>query len=185
MSNGRSETNSVLFAYDLKKNHHRNQGRPGSTMPQTRVLGIDYGARRVGAAICDPRRKIATPLEVYERRDPTQDARHYRALVEEHDVDLIVVGLPLHSGGTESESSKKARAWGAWLAETTGIPLTYFDERNTSIYADEILIGVGFKYRQRKSKRDMVAANILLQNFLDAGCPMLTVPGESLDESES
>ena len=154
-------------------------------MPQTRVLGIDFGTRRVGAAISDPRRKISSPLEVYERRDPAQDARHYRSLVEDHEVDLIVVGLPLHSGGAESESSRKARAWGAWLAEATGVSLTFFDERNTSIYADEILIDVGFKYRQRKGKRDMLAATILLQNFLDAGCPMVTARGEALDEPAS
>ncbi|MBV8265979.1 MAG: Holliday junction resolvase RuvX, partial [Planctomycetaceae bacterium] len=62
----------------------------------SRVLGLDFGTRRVGAAVSDPRRLIATPLEVYERRDPAQDARHYQTLVREHEVDRIVIGLPLH-----------------------------------------------------------------------------------------
>src|SRR5829696_6264360 len=81
-----------------------------------RVLGIDFGTRRIGAAISDPRRMIATPLEVYERRDAAQDARHYRALAIEHEVDLAVVGLPLHTGGREGTSAGLARSWGVWLA---------------------------------------------------------------------
>jgi putative Holliday junction resolvase len=151
-------------------------------MSQTRVLGLDYGMRRIGAAISDPRRKIATPLEVYERRDSVQDLRHYRALVEEHDVDLIVLGLPVHTSGRESPISKQVRAWGKNLGEALGVAVTYFDERNTSLEADEILIGVGFKIKDRKARRDMLAAQILLRNFLEAGCPIETTPPEPIED---
>ena len=139
---------------------------------QTRVLGIDFGTRRVGAAVSDPRRKIATPLEVFERRDVVQDARHYRALVEEHDVDLIVIGLPLHTSGQEGTSAKQARAWGAWLARETGLPVVYHDERFSTVDAEERLLAAGIKRQGRKDRRDMLAAQILLQAFLDAGCPV-------------
>jgi putative Holliday junction resolvase len=138
----------------------------------TRILGIDFGTRRVGAAVSDPRRKIATPLEVYERRDPLQDARHYRGLVEEHDVDLIVVGLPMHTSGQEGTSAKQARSWGSWIAKETGLTVVYHDERFSTVDAEDRLLAAGVKRQGRKERRDMLAAQILLQNYLDAGCPM-------------
>ncbi len=146
----------------------------------TRVLGIDFGTRRVGAAVSDPRRLIATPLEVYQRRDPTQDARHYRALVEEHDVDLIVIGLPLHTGGGESESSRLARGWGDWLGTSTGLPVRYHDERYSTVDADDVMRSSGMKWKNRQSRRDMLAARILLQAYLDAGCPATEAPASPL-----
>jgi putative Holliday junction resolvase len=146
----------------------------------TRVLGLDFGTRRVGAAISDPRRSIASPLEVYERRDSAQDARHYQSLVREHDVARIVIGLPLHTGGREGASAALARSFGDWLAQTTGRPITYFDERYTTSEAEDRLIAVGMKRSRRKGLRDMLAAQILLQNFLDAGCPEREAPATPL-----
>ena len=140
-------------------------------MTMTRVLGLDFGTRRVGAAVSDPGRSIATPLEVYERRDWSRDAAHYRHLIREHDVDKIVVGLPLHASGDESESSVAARRWGAWLARETGLPIVFFDERYTTVEAEEVLRSAGFRLKDRHAKRDMLAARLLLQNYLEAGCP--------------
>ncbi len=155
-------------------------------MTMTRVLGLDFGTRRMGAAVSDPGRSIATPLEVYERRNPTLDAAHYRAIVNEHDIDRIVVGLPLHTGGGESESSAQARRWGTWLAEVTGQPVVFFDERYSTVEADDVLRSAGIKLRDRKAKRDMLAARILLQNYLDAGCPDAETPPAPLsDEPDS
>jgi len=145
-----------------------------------RVLGIDFGVKRVGAAVSDPGRSIATPLEVYERRDPVQDARHYKKLVDEDEIDLIVIGLPVHTSGREGESAAKARAWGAWLAEATGLPVFYYDERYTTVLAEDVLIEVGFSRQKRKGLRDMLAARILLQNYLDAGCPSCEARPEAL-----
>lgn len=135
------------------------------------ILGIDFGTKRVGAAVSDSRRLIATTLEVYERRDPAQDARHYQALVREHDVSRIVVGLPVHLGGFEGTSAALARTWGNWLAGVTGLPVVYYDERYTTVEAEESLIAAGLKRSQRKGLRDMLAARLLLQNYLEDGCP--------------
>jgi putative pre-16S rRNA nuclease len=145
-----------------------------------RVLGLDFGTRRVGAAVSDPRRLIATPLEVRERRDPVQDARHYRELVREHEVDRIVIGLPVHTGGREGTSAARARAFGAWLAGVTGLPVLYYDERYTSVDAEDALIAAGVKRQKRKGLRDMLAARILLQDYLDAGCPETVAPATPL-----
>ncbi len=149
----------------------------------TRVLGLDFGTRRVGAAVSDPGRSIATPLEVYERRDWSRDAAHYRHLIREHDVDKIVVGLPLHTGGGESESSTLARRWGAWLARETGLPVVFFDERYTTVEAEDVLRSAGLKPKARQAKRDMLAARLLLQNYLDAGCPDTEGPASPLLDS--
>jgi putative Holliday junction resolvase len=136
-----------------------------------RILGLDFGTKRVGAAISDPRLEIATPLEVYERRDAVQDARHYRALVEDHEVDRIVVGLPVHLSGREGSSASLARTWGDWLAGETKRPVVYCDERFTTSDAEDSLIAAGLKRSRRKGLRDMLAARLLLQNYLDDGCP--------------
>jgi putative Holliday junction resolvase len=148
-----------------------------------RVLGLDFGRKRVGAALSDPGRSIATPLEVYAQRDPVQNARHYRGLVEEHDVDLLVVGLPLHTSGRMSELAEAARSWGDWLSNTTGRPVAYFDERYTSVEAERVLLDAGFTSQKRKNLRDMLAAQMTLQAFLDAGCPTTTAAPQPLGDS--
>ncbi len=146
----------------------------------SRILGIDYGLRRVGAALSDPGRSIATPLEVYERRTPERDARHYRELVAEEGIARIVVGLPVHASGEEGESARAARTFGTMLAESTGVPVVYFDERYTTTQAEEVLRSSGVKASKRKALRDRIAAQILLQAYLDAGCPESVAPPGSL-----
>ena len=149
-----------------------------------RILGLDFGLRRVGGSISDPGRTIASPLEVYERGSIDQDTRHYRDLVHEHEVERIVVGLPVHTTGREGELAAKARLWGGWLASVTGLPVSFADERYTSVEADNLMIGSGLKRRKRKGLRDKLAAQILLQGFLDAGCPENRAPLLPLDDPE-
>jgi putative Holliday junction resolvase len=143
----------------------------------TRVLGLDYGTRRIGAALSDPLRSIASPLEVYQRGNRERDARHYRELVEEHEIGQIVIGLPLHTTGRVSEMARQARDWGAWLAEQTGLAVYFTDERYSSIEAEEILSEARVHWKKRKSLRDSLAAQRFLQGYLDAGCPT-TEPAE-------
>ena len=149
-----------------------------------RILGIDFGTRRIGCAVSDPRRLISTPLEVYERRDPTQDARYFRKLIEEHEVDLIVIGLPVHVNGREGTSARKARDFGDWLTTFASVPVLYHDERYSTVEADEILMSVGYNRKKRAGLRDMIAAQILLQAYLDAGCPVTTATPAPLADPE-
>ncbi len=148
-------------------------------MPEhlTRILGIDFGLRRVGVAVSDFRKKIATPVEVYGRRDAIQDARYFKRLVEENDAERIVLGFPFHTSGNAGTLAVKVREWGTWLAETTGCPVAYYDERYSTAEADAAMRSAGLKSKDRKAKVDMLAARILLQNYLDDGCP------ESIDVS--
>lgn len=147
-------------------------------MPRT--LGLDFGTRRVGAALGDPRGEVATPLEVYARRGPRLDADHYRRLVEREGVERIVVGLPLHTGGGEGELARLAREFGAWIAAATGRPVVFHDERYSTYEAEEALRAAGLKAKDRQARRDMLAAQILLQSYLDAGSPTVEAPARPL-----
>ena len=138
----------------------------------TRILGFDFGTRRVGAAVSDPGRTMAFPLEVYEPKGPEPDARHYRDLVLENDVERLVVGLPLHTSGREGELALRAREFGDWLATVTDRPVVYFDERYTTLEAERSLFGAGLTSKKRKALRDKLAAQIMLQGYLDAGSPL-------------
>ncbi len=141
---------------------------------------MDFGLRRVGSAISDPGHRIASPLEVYERRNDDLDAQHYCKLAREHEVARIVVGLPVHTSGREGQLATLARQWGSWLASATGLPVVYADERYTSVEADNLMIQSGLKRQKRKELRDKLAAQILLQGYLDAGCPETELPCEPL-----
>ncbi len=149
-----------------------------------RILGLDFGLRRVGGAISDPGRVIASPLEVYERKNDALDARHYRELVREQEIERIVVGLPVHTSGREGQLAGLARHWGAWLASATGLPVTFTDERYTSVEADNLMIQSGLKRQKRKELRDKLAAQILLQAYLDAGCPEVESASKPLADPE-
>ena len=107
---------------------------------------------------------------------PGQDARHYRQLVDEHEVDRIVIGLPVHTGGARATSASLAREWGDWLAEVTGLPGRLLRRAIHHRRGRGDLIAAGFKRQKRKGLRDMLAAQILLQNYLDAGCPETEAP---------
>ncbi|HLA84055.1 MAG TPA: Holliday junction resolvase RuvX [Thermoguttaceae bacterium] len=148
--------------------------RPG------RVAGIDFGTVRIGIALSDPGRTIASPRENYTRRGLEHDARRFRRLVEEEAVALFVVGLPVHSDGSESQKSHEAQQFGEWLARETGVEVVYFDERFTSVEAEQHLLAADMTSKRRKKRLDMVAASIMLAAFLDAGARGQEKPG-SLD----
>ena len=142
-----------------------------------RVLGVDYGSVRIGLAVSDSERKIASPLEVYERRDKKGDAAFFAKLIAEEEIGQIVVGLPVHTDGREGIKAAEARAFGRWLAEATALPLAFFDERFTTVQAEQLLWSAGLSHKKRKARRDPLAAQIMLQAYLDAGCPAESTPG--------
>jgi putative Holliday junction resolvase len=132
------------------------------------VLGVDYGTVRVGLAISDPDRIIASPLTTYARRNPTLDAEYFRTLVKAERVVGLVVGLAMHSGGEEGIKARECREFGAWLVETTGLPLAMWDERFTSSLAEDALLEAGLTKRRRKERIDRVAAQLILQGYLES-----------------
>jgi putative Holliday junction resolvase len=133
-----------------------------------RIAGIDYGTVRIGIAVTDPDRTIASPVESYTRRNVEQDARRFQRLVVEERITLWVVGLPVHLDGRESQKSCEARRFGQWLAEVTGVPVEFFDERFTTAEAQELLLGAELTSKRRKERVDMLAAQIMLTAYLES-----------------
>jgi putative Holliday junction resolvase len=136
-----------------------------------RVLAIDPGKARLGLAISDPDRRIASPLTTWNCRDRDQDGSFLQKTVDEEQVALIIIGLPVHLSGREGVQARDAREFGAWVGKLTGLPCIFWDERFTTREAESHLWDAGLTHKQRKARRDRVAAQILLQAYLDAGCP--------------
>jgi putative pre-16S rRNA nuclease len=132
-----------------------------------RLLGVDYGTVRVGLAISDPDRMIASPLATYTRCSPGIDAAYFRQVVAAEQVIELVVGLPMHTDGREGVKAKEARGYGAWLGEVTGLPVVFGDERFTTVHAESALWNAGLTHKRRKDRRDRVAAQMLLQAYID------------------
>ena len=141
---------------------------PTNDVEPGRVAAIDYGTVRIGIAITDRRRTLASPLETYTRASRQADAARFACLVDEEDVRLFVVGLPVHLDGHESSKSREAQAFGRWLQETTGVPVEFFDERFSTAFATEQLAPAGFTKKRQKKRLDAVAAQVLLTAWLEA-----------------
>jgi putative Holliday junction resolvase len=133
-----------------------------------RLAGIDYGTVRVGIALADTEIGIAGPYENYTRRSPALDAEYFRRLAREARVSRFIVGLPIHLDGRESAKSTEARRFGQWLAETTALPVEFFDERFTTTEAESLLATAGLSKKQRKARLDKLAAQIMLSAYLEA-----------------
>lgn len=142
-----------------------------------RIAGIDFGTVRIGIAISDPGRTIASPYENYTRRDKQQDARRFVQLVAEEEIAQFVVGLPVHLDGGESRKSIEARQFGQWLSEATGLAVEYFDERFTSSQAEQILLDAQMTKKRRKRRMDMLSAQIMLTAYLESHCKGQVDPG--------
>ncbi len=146
--------------------------------PPGRIAGIDFGTVRVGIAISDANQSIASPYETYQRSGEEADRKRFRRLVEEEQVTRFVVGLPVHLHGGESVKSVEARRFGAWLAESTGMPVEYFDERFTTHDAQLALAEAQLSKKKRKARLDKLAAQIMLTVYLEA----LRTNPQSLEE---
>lgn len=145
---------------------------PGSPSPMPlpfpgMLLGIDYGTKRVGVAVTDREQRFASPLHNHQRQGRQGDERFFRRLQAEYRPVGLVVGLPLHMNGEESEKSREAREFAKWLSEVMGLPHAFQDERLTSWQAESMLLSAEFSKKQRKERMDKLAAQILLQTWLE------------------
>lgn len=137
----------------------------------SRILGIDYGERRIGIALSDPTATIAQPLTVLVRRAGKRPPVQAIAdLVAEHEATHIIVGLPLTLAGDESDWTREVREFGRKLADRTGTGVSFADERMTSVQAERAVRSLGLRRNQREQKEriDAAAAVIILQSHLDS-----------------
>ena len=140
-----------------------------AAIPAGRVAGIDYGRKRIGIAICDAQRIIASPLPFHmPTGDETAETAFFRKIVADEQIVGFVVGLPVHADGSDSRMSVEVARFGAWLASVTGPPVTFHDERYTSIEAAGKLAGLGLSRGKKKARTDSIAAQILLTAWMEA-----------------
>lgn len=136
----------------------------------TRILGIDYGTRRVGLALSDPTATIAQPLPTLTRRAGKRPpVAAIAQIATENEVADVVIGLPLNMQGDETDWTTEVREFGAKLAERAGVTVHYLDERMTSVRAEQAVRSIGLKKSERESKErvDAAAAMLILQTYLD------------------
>ena len=132
------------------------------------LFGIDFGTKRIGIAISNPEQTISMRLETYSLRKPDLDAAWLRQLARGYGVRGLVVGLPVHMSGDEGGKAKQAREFGQLAAEATGLPVVWWDERYSSSVADMRMDQAGVSKKRRRNQRDQLAAQVILQSFLDA-----------------
>ena len=132
-----------------------------------RLLGIDYGTKRVGVAVCDAYQEYSSPLHNYQRSGREADERFYCNVAAEYDIAGLVVGLPVHMSGDESQKSREARNYGAWMSRLRKVPVAFQDERYSSVTADAMMMQASLTRKQRSARIDKLAAHILLQQFID------------------
>lgn len=132
-------------------------------MSSGRILALDPGTKRVGVAVSDPGRRIATPLEVVDRSVVLD---RLRSLVAEYRPDLIVVGLPVGLSGGEGSAARAARRFAREVAEAVDVPVELVDERYTTKTAERAMLEAGARRRVRRRTVDKVAAAVLLRDYL-------------------
>ncbi len=130
-----------------------------------RILGIDHGDVRIGIAMSDETAFLASPLTTV--RNGKGAADEIAALVREHGVETIVIGLPLNMDGSFGPATEKVRRFSAKLAKKTDVPILESDERLTTVTAHHHLREAGLDGKKRKSVIDMASAQIILQDWLD------------------
>ena len=134
-----------------------------------RVLGLDVGDRRIGVAMSDPLGLTAQGLMVVERHGGAGDVEAVRALVEQHGVETVVVGLPLTMRGEQGPQAKKVIDFSDALKRRISVPIELVDERLTTVQGARALRDTGASRQRRKAIIDQVAAQLILQQFLDRG----------------
>ncbi len=131
-----------------------------------RVLGIDFGEKRLGLALSDESRTLARPLTVYERRDLQSDLRFLRDLIARYQIAEIVLGLPINMDGSLGPKAQQVLEFKRALEESLKLPVHTFDERLTTAEAERALLEANMSRRKRKAKRDALAAVLILQGYL-------------------
>lgn len=134
------------------------------------IVGIDYGRKRIGLAVADTESRIATPLTTLAgRNEATRDARIVSDASPAEEAEAFVVGLPMNMDGTDSEQTRVTRRFASELGRLSGLPVHLQDERLSSYAASELLSEAGVSRQRRKEITDQIAAQQILQAWLDRG----------------
>lgn len=133
-----------------------------------RALGLDVGDKTVGLALSDALGITAQGLDTVRRTSLQADLAAVAAVCGENSVEVLVVGLPLNMDGTEGPRAEKSRRFGDALAAKVGLPVEYQDERLTTVQAERVLLEANVSRQKRKKVIDKLAAQVILQGWMDA-----------------
>ncbi len=131
-----------------------------------RIMGIDYGSVRIGIALSDPLRIISKPFKVILNSGKAALDEIYNIIKKEH-VGHVVIGLPLHPDGAESDKTKEVREFTETLAEGLSIPWSFWNEAYTTVEANAELKKMKIDFRESKKIIDMIAASVILKDYLE------------------
>jgi putative Holliday junction resolvase len=137
-------------------------------MSHIRILGLDLGEKRIGVALSDALGFTAQGLTVLHRESLERDLEKVVALVQEHAVQEIVIGLPRHLDGRLGTGAAEVLAWAEALKERCHLPVHTVDERLTTMQAERVLLAADLSRRKRRQVIDKMAAGLILQVFLDS-----------------
>lgn len=135
---------------------------------KNKVLGLDWGSKRIGIAISDEGRTVAFGRETYRRKSLEEDVRYLNDLASKADVGLIVIGMPYHMNGEEGELVDSVEEFKRALEMETSVPVETMDERLTSSEAERVMLESDLSREDRKRHRDKLAATLILQRYLDS-----------------
>ncbi|NJM56123.1 MAG: Holliday junction resolvase RuvX [Verrucomicrobiae bacterium] len=135
--------------------------------PGARLMGIDGGTKRIGLAISDVTRMIASPLATIDRRKFTIDADELLALAKRHDIGGLVLGLPSNLDGSQGPRAQATRAFARNLNAISALPILLWDERLTTVEAERLLVAADASRKRRAEVIDRMAATLILQGALD------------------
>lgn len=135
-----------------------------------RIMGLDFGSKTVGVAISDALLLTAQGIEIIRRKEENklrQTLARIEELIAEYEVEEIVLGLPKHMNATEGVRVELTHEFKDKLERRTGLPVTFWDERLTTVAADKIMMEAGIRREHRKEHVDRIAASLILQGYLD------------------
>ena len=135
-----------------------------------RIMGLDFGSRTVGVAISDSLLLTAQGVEIIRRKEENklrQTLARIEELIVENEVEEIVLGLPKNMNDTEGVRVELTKEFKEKLERRTGLPVSFWDERLTTVAADKAMMEAGIRRENRKDYVDMIAATLILQGYLD------------------
>lgn len=133
-----------------------------------RILGIDYGDRRVGLAVSDPLHLTAQPLATHMLSGDASDRKFFRDLVLSQDIELVVIGLPMRMDGSRGSRAEKTQEFGRWLEKAVDRPVVFWDERLTTRQAQGLMKDQKVRIKDKKDVENQISATIILAGYLES-----------------
>jgi putative Holliday junction resolvase len=149
----------------------KTEERPVRRNKNMRIMGLDYGSKTVGVAVCDPLGITAQAVETITRKDENKLRKtlaRIEELIDEYQIERIVLGYPKNMNNTLGERALKTEELKASLERRTGLPVVLWDERLTTVAAERVLMESGVRREHRKESVDQIAAAMILQGYLDS-----------------